>query len=101
MYVPCLKPTVPCCCAVGTYYDLRTAIRERDLAVLAVHGRQEVSTPTTATLLPASGYSDEDVKAAAVKLQRRVRGAWACAWGSVHGTAWFEGGCCIACQCLR
>jgi hypothetical protein len=67
-HVAFLKPTVPCCCAVGTYYDLRTAIRERDLAVLAIYGRKEVSLPATATLLPASSYSDADVKAAAVKL---------------------------------
>jgi hypothetical protein len=82
------------------YHDLHTAIRERDLAVLAVHGRQEVSVPATATLLPASSYSDEEVKAQAVKLQRRVRGAWACSWGFVTSAAWFEGPCWVACQCL-
>jgi hypothetical protein len=58
--------------------DLRTAIRERDLAVLAVHGRQEQNAAAPATLLPAGSYSKQDVAAAAVKLQQRVRGMGRC-----------------------
>jgi hypothetical protein len=82
-----------CWCAVGMYEDLRTAIRERDLAVLAVHGRKERNRAAPATLLPGSSYSDQEVAATAVKLQQRVRRAWACAWGFDHSTAWLLGGC--------
>jgi hypothetical protein len=71
-----------CCCAVGTYADLHTAIRERDLGVLAVHGRKEQNPAAPATLLPASSYSEQEVAAAAAKLQQRVRGA---------GTHWLAG----------
>jgi hypothetical protein len=69
------KPNLPCCGAVGRYADLRTAIRERDLAVLAVHGRKERNPAAPATLLPASSYSDQEVAATAVKLQQKVGGA--------------------------
>jgi hypothetical protein len=88
------NPPCPCCCAVGMYDDLRTAIRERDLAVLAVHGRKEQNAAAPATLLPASSYSQQEVAATAVKLQKRVRGAWCI----VHSTPCFVGGCRIACQ---
>jgi hypothetical protein len=66
------------------YDDLRVAIRERDLAVLAVHGRKEANPAAPATLLPASTYSQQDVAATAVSLQDRVRGAG----GGVHRVAW-------------
>jgi hypothetical protein len=52
--------------------DLHTAIRERDLAVLAVHGRKERNPAAPGTLLPASSYSEQEVAATAVKLQQRV-----------------------------
>ena len=66
-----------CCCpAVGSYTDLRTAIRERDLAVLAMHGRQEANSAAPATLRPASSYSKQEVQAAAFKLQQQVCMAW-------------------------
>jgi hypothetical protein len=52
--------------------DLRTAIKERDLAVLVVHGRKERNPAAPATLLPASSYSQQDVEATAVKLQQKV-----------------------------
>ena len=68
-------PSFSCCCAVGTYGDLRKAIRERDLAVLAVHGRKEWNPAAPDTLLPGSSYSSQEVEAAAVKLQQWVRGA--------------------------
>jgi hypothetical protein len=57
---------------------LHAAIRERDLAVLAVHGRQEANPAAPATLLPASSYSEQDVVATAVKLQQKVGGAGLC-----------------------
>jgi hypothetical protein len=56
---------------------LRTAIRERDLAVLAVHGKKERNPAAPATLLPASSYSEQEVVATAAALQQRVCGAWA------------------------
>jgi hypothetical protein len=67
-----------CCFSVGSYKDLPTAIRERDLAVLAVHGRKEANLATPATLRPASNYSQQEVQAAAVKLQKKVGGAGLC-----------------------
>jgi hypothetical protein len=66
---------LPCCCAVGTYKDLHAAIRERDLAVLAVHGRKERNPAAPNTLLPASNYSKQEVAAAAAELLQRVRGS--------------------------
>ena len=64
-----------CCCAVGTYADLHTAIRERDLAVLAVHGRKEWNPAAPATLLPAGSYSEQEVAATAARLHEKVTGA--------------------------
>jgi hypothetical protein len=69
-----------CCPAVGMYTDLRKAIRERDLAVLAMHGRQEANSAAPATLRPASSYSEQEVQAAAFKLQQQV-----CRAGGVQG----------------
>jgi hypothetical protein len=54
---------------------VRTAIRERDLAVLAVHGRKERNPAAPNTLLPASSYSKQEVAATAAELLQRVRGA--------------------------
>jgi hypothetical protein len=70
----CCSSTLPCCRAVGTYTDVRTAIRERDLAVLAVHGRKERNPAAPTTLLPVSSYSEQEVAATAAELQQRVRG---------------------------
>jgi hypothetical protein len=69
-----LKCTLICCCAVGQYADLRTAIRQRDLAVLAVHGRKERNSAAPATLLPASSYSQQQVAAAVAWLHEKVSG---------------------------
>ena len=71
----CCPSSSLCCCAVGTYADLRTAIKERDLAVLAVHGRKEWNPAAPATLRPASSYTEQEVEAAAAELLQRVRGA--------------------------
>jgi hypothetical protein len=60
--------------AVGCYKSLRTAIRERDLAVLAVHGRKEWNLAAPDTLLPAKRYSEPHVKATAAVLMQQVRG---------------------------
>ena len=54
---------------------MRTAIRERDLAVLAVHGRKERNPAAPITLLPVSSYNEQEVAATAAELQQRVRGA--------------------------
>jgi hypothetical protein len=70
----CCLPALPCS-AVGTYSDLRKAIRERDLAVLAVHGRTGWNPAAPATLLPASSYSDQEVQATAAELHEKVGGA--------------------------
>jgi hypothetical protein len=59
--------------AVGTYLGLHAAIKLRDLAILAMHGRQEANPAAPATLLPASSYSNQQVQVAAAKLQIQVR----------------------------
>jgi hypothetical protein len=77
----CLAPArvhASCCCAVGRCKDLPTAIRQRDLAVLAVHGRKERNPAAPATLMPVSRYSEREVKAVAVALQKKVGGARVC-----------------------
>lgn len=114
----CCPSTLPCCRAVGTYADLRTAIRERDLAVLAVHGRKERNPAAPATLRPVSSYSDQEVKATAAALQQRVceaGQAWvtlmlaaaSCAWpkqcssrllGILGGTASRKFACSLLCR---
>jgi hypothetical protein len=75
--VGCCPSVWPLFVAVGTYTSLRTAIRERDLAVLAMYGRQEANLGAPATLLPTKRYSESYVKAAAAELHQRVSGAWA------------------------
>jgi hypothetical protein len=72
IYSVCTGTAVRYVCIVGTYREARTAIRERDLAVLVVHGRRERNAAAPATLLPASSYSDQEVAATAVKLQQQV-----------------------------
>mgnify|MGYP001807158304 CR=1 FL=1 len=75
--VGCCPSVWPLFVAVGTYTSLRTAVRERDLAVLAMYDRQEANLGAPATLLPAKRYSQSYVKAAAAELHQMVSGAWA------------------------
>jgi hypothetical protein len=83
-YSVCVTQAV-CLCflfalAVDTYLGLHAAIKLRDLAILAMYGRQEAHPAAPATLLPGSSYSDQQVQAAAAKLQIQVRGTLVRHW---------------------
>jgi hypothetical protein len=106
LYLAHGQPILLCCCpralpyyrAVGTYKDLRAAIRERDLAVLAVHGRKDRNPAAPVTLLPVSSYSDQEVAATAAELLQRVRGAGRTRLQplAVHGLGSAQAACCGA-----